>query len=62
LVLGSLVTLDYLELRRAVNPQALPALRGEAVKALGISLLDVVALVPIGLMGMRGPRRSGNRA
>ena len=62
LALGGLVTLDYLELRRSLNPQALPALRGEAVKALGISVLDVVALIPIGLMGLRGPRRSGNRS
>ena len=62
LALGSLVTLDYFELRTSVNAQALPALRSEAVKALGISLLDVVALVPIGLMGMRGSRRGGNRS
>ena len=56
--LGGLMVTDYLALRRAVNPEGYAVFRSTAFKAAAVSALYVVVLLPLGIKGLRGPKRS----
>jgi hypothetical protein len=55
-VLGAIATSDYFILRPMMDASALPAATNVLLKTLTLSTLQVVLLIPVGVLGVRRPR------
>ncbi len=54
--LGALMLTVYFPIARIVQPESVQLFRSTVIKAVGLSALYTIALVPIGIHGLRGPK------
>jgi purine-cytosine permease-like protein len=55
-VIGALVLTDYFVVRGSVEPRGQRVFMSMALKALTLSALHVLILVPVGVLGLRRPK------
>jgi hypothetical protein len=56
-VIGAMMLSDYFVLREIVNPEAVGLFRSSVFKTLALSGLYVLLLLPVGVLGLRTPKR-----